>query len=217
MIEPVVLLTAFEPFGGEHCNPSLGIAQRLAGESIQGHRVHVQTLPVVFDAVAAVLDTAIARLRPSLVIALGQAGGRSELSLERVAINLIDARIPDNAGMQPIDASVLDDAPAAYFGTLPVKAIVMALRDAGVPAQLSFSAGSFVCNQVFYLLMHRLETSSPQTRGGFIHVPFLPEQAAAHPGAPSMALETMVLGIRCAIETTIATTHDVPVAGGTTC
>ncbi len=211
-----ILLTAFEPFGGDDINPSLEIALRLEGRVIHGHRVVVQILPVAFGHTAAPLRAAMQRLQPALVLAIGQAGGRSELSIERVAINLIDARIADNAGDQPIDAPVIAGAPSAYFASLPVKAIRRALHAQGIPAQLSFSAGSYVCNQVFYLLMHALAQSSQPARGGFIHVPYLPAQAVRHAGAASMALETMIDGIHHAMEAALLHAVDIETQGGTT-
>jgi pyroglutamyl-peptidase len=216
MSAPSVLLTAFEPFDGEDINPSLEIALRLEASVIVGHRVAVQVLPVAFAHTASALRDVMHREQPDLVIALGQAGGCSALSLERVAINLIDARIADNAGAQPIDTPVVSGGPAAYFSTLPIKAMGRALYENGIPAQLSFSAGSFVCNQVFYLLMHEVATQRLTARAGFMHVPYLPIQAAAQEGAPSMALETMIAGVRCAIACAIEVREDIRVAAGTT-
>jgi pyroglutamyl-peptidase len=216
MTLPKVLLTAFEPFGGDTINPSLEIALGLTGSVIGGHRIVGQVLPVAFGETAHTLRHTLQVERPALVIALGQAGGRSEISLERVAINLIDARIADNAGVQPIDRPVVAGAPSAYFSTLPVKAMRNALHAEGIPAQISFSAGSFVCNQVFYLLMHELATMRSSARAGFVHVPYLPAQAAFHPGAPSMSLETMIAGLRFGIAAAIETAVDIEVAAGET-
>ncbi|RZU02701.1 pyroglutamyl-peptidase I [Rivibacter subsaxonicus] len=208
-----VLLTGFEPFGGETINPSWLAARALDGERIGGAMIVACELPCVFDAALQALDSALADCDPMLVIALGQAAGRCDLSFERVAVNLDDARIPDNAGAQPIDRSVIAGAPAAHFGTLPVKAIVATLRQQGIPASLSMSAGSFVCNHLFFGLMHRL-AARPGVRGGFVHLPLLPEQAARHPGQPSLPLATMVEGLRVAIEVALATREDLRVAGG---
>ena len=211
-----VLLTGFEPFGGERINPSQEIVRALDGETIARHRVVGAILPVVFAATLPRLEDLLAAHRPALVLALGQAGGRSALSLERVAVNLIDARIPDNDGAQPIDAPVVAGAPGAYFSTLPVKAITARLQALGIPAAPSLSAGSFVCNQVFYALAHLLATRQPHARGGFVHVPWLPAQAAHHPNAPSMALDTMIAGVRAAIECALTTREDLRVSGGAT-
>jgi pyroglutamyl-peptidase len=159
------------------------------------------------------LDEALAATSPVLVLALGLAAGRAEISVERVAINVDDARIPDNAGAQPVDLPVVADGPAAWFSTLPVKAIVAALRHAGLPAAVSQTAGTFVCNHVFYGLQHRLAGSG--VRSGFIHVPLIEAQASAHPGLPTLPLDDLVRGVRTALR--VALTHegvDVRVGGG---
>lgn len=209
---PIALVTGFDPFGGEAINPAQLIAQALHGEVIAGHRIVGAILPTEFGAAPAVLEKLIARHRPALVLALGQAGGRDGISLERVAVNLIDARIPDNAGVQPVDACIVDNAANAYFSTLPVKAMLQRLRAAGVPAALSQTAGTFVCNQVFYALMHALRRR--RARGGFVHVPYLPEQAARHAGAPSMPLDAMVGAVRLCLETALTTIADAHYAAG---
>lgn len=209
-----ILVTGFAPFAGDAVNPSQQVVQALDGQTIDGHTVVGAVLPVAFAQTPALLDTLLVRHRPRLVLALGLACGRAELSFERVAINLIDARIADNDGDQPIDQAVTDDAPAAYFATLPLKAIVAQLHEAGIPAALSLSAGSFVCNQVFYLLAHRLASRSPLTRSGFVHLPLVPEQVAAHPGQPSMTLAMMIEGIRIAIECALVVRSDLRVHGG---
>ncbi len=216
MSRATVLLFGFEPFGGEDINPAQEVVRELAGERIAGHRVVPAELPVTFDGAQAALADAIALEKPSLVIGIGQAGGRARISLERVAINLIDARIPDNSGAQPIDAPVIDDAPAAYFATLPVKAMLSAMQSAGVPAELSLSAGSYVCNAAFFALMHLLATQHRDVRGGFIHIPYLPRQAAAHPGAPSMGLGTLSKGIGIAIEAALTNFADQGFSAGET-
>ncbi|MBA8889082.1 pyroglutamyl-peptidase [Dokdonella fugitiva] len=213
---PRVLLTGFEPFGGEVVNPSQDIVRALDGATIAGHRVVGHVLPVSFAATLPLLDDLVERHRPVLVLALGQAGGRSEISLERVAVNLVDARIADNDGLQPIDVPVVADAPPAYFTSLPSKAIVAQLRERGIPAGPSLSAGSFVCNQAFFAIAHLLATRLPQARGGFVHVPWLPQQAAHRPGQPSMALATMIEGVRAAIECAIGVREDLGTSGGTT-
>ncbi|HET9032358.1 MAG TPA: pyroglutamyl-peptidase I [Dokdonella sp.] len=216
MRTPVVLVLGFEPFADEAINPSAEIARRLDGELIAQHHVVSGILPVTFTDAPTRLAELLDQHRPQLVIALGQAGGRGEISLERVAINLIDARIADNAGLQPIDAEVLHAGPGAYFSTLPIKAIREELEALNVPSALSLSAGTYVCNQVAYWLGHLLATEHAPTRGGFIHVPWLPEQASRHPGEPSMPLEVMISGIRAAIECSLRTTTDLHVSGGTT-
>ncbi|MFT7773214.1 pyroglutamyl-peptidase I [Roseateles sp.] len=193
-----ILLTGFEPFGGDAINPSWEVARSLQGQVIGGATVHARCLPTSFGGAPAALEAALAIFKPELVIALGQASGRTEISIERVAVNLIDARIPDNAGERPQDVPVRADAPLAYFSTLPVKAIRNGLRAAGHPAGLSLTAGAFVCNQVFFELQHRLAGCG--ARSGFIHVPALPEQAArAQPSVASMGLAAQIDAIRLAI------------------
>lgn len=165
-----VLVTGFEPFGGERCNPSGELARRLDGARLHGRRVVGTVLPVVFGASARQLQRSLREHDPELVVSLGVAGGRRKLSVERVAINVDDARIPDNAGQQPIDEPIRRRGPAAYFATLPVKAMFRTLQQGGWPAEVSHSAGSYVCNHVFYCLIHTLRRR-PGARGGFIHVP----------------------------------------------
>lgn len=216
MTDRRVLVTGFEPFAGDSRNPSFEIVRALDGEAIGSHRIRGAVLPVAFGAAPAALERLLDTHRPDLVLAIGQAGGREALSLERVAINLVDARIADNTGAQPHDVAVIDDAPSAYFTTLPLKAMQAAMRDAGVPTSLSLSAGSFVCNAVFYALCHLLATRATGVRGGFLHVPWLPEQAVAHVGQPSMALETMLAGVRIGLACALATTDDLHEPGGST-
>jgi len=210
-----VLLTGFEPFNGTAINPSWEAVRALDGWSGPGFAVVARQLPCVFGTALDVLRESIAGVKPDIVIAVGQAGGRSEISLERVAINVDDASIRDNAGNQPIDTPVAADGPAAYFTTLPVKAIVKALRLRGFPSGVSQTAGTFVCNHVFYGLMH--QTVGQPVKAGFIHVPFLPEQAADRPERPpSMALRDIVDALRIAVEVAVVTETDTHEAGGAT-
>jgi pyroglutamyl-peptidase len=202
-----VLITGFEPFGGEALNPSALVAEALDGRMVVGRRVVGAVLPCVFGKSLAVLEQEIRRLNPELVICVGQAGGRGEINLERVALNIEDASIPDNDGNQPVDRPVVHGGPAAYWSTLPIKAIVAALRNAGLPTVASQSAGTFVCNHVFYGLMRALARKRT-VRGGFIHVPFLPEQARrAATGSPSLPLDEIVRGLQIAIETSLIPRH----------
>ncbi|WP_042366035.1 pyroglutamyl-peptidase I [Streptacidiphilus neutrinimicus] len=211
-----VLLTGFEPFDGERTNPSWEAARLVAdGPRLRGLEVTGVLLPCVFDSSVEALREAIRDTEPDLVLALGQATGRSGISVERVAVNLSDARIPDNAGRQPVDQPVVPGGPAAYFAALPVKACVAAVREAGVPASLSHTAGTFVCNHVFYALMHLIATERPRLRGGFVHVPASPGQVLDQ-AVPSLPTATVARGLR-ALLTTAATRHeDLPVPGGTT-
>ncbi|MDT8998741.1 pyroglutamyl-peptidase I [Paucibacter sp. APW11] len=207
-----ILLTGFEPFGGESLNPSWEVAQSLHGLKIGGASVVAAQLPCVFGQALTLLDELLQRHQPVLVLALGLAGGRCDLSLERVAINVDDARIADNRGACPVDEPVCADGPAAYFSTLPIKAMVAALRVAGFPASVSQTAGTFVCNHVFYGLQHALRDRP--VRSGFMHIPYLPEQAALHPGQPCMPLQTMVDGVKLALEVAWRTEVDLRQSGG---
>jgi pyroglutamyl-peptidase len=215
--EPTLLLTGFEPFGGELDNPAMALLPHFSQRRILGHRVETELLPVSFAGALAALDAALRRAAPRLVLGIGQAGGRARLSLERVALNLIDARIPDNDGMQPFDAAVIPGAPAAHFSTLPLKAALAALQAQGVPAELSLSAGTYVCNAVFFASCQRAQDLAAPPRVGFLHVPYLPAQAAHHPGAPSMALETMRTGIETVLQVALETPVDIATSGGTIC
>jgi len=209
-----VLVTGFEPFGGEHQNPSDLVLQALQGwQPAPGVEVHTLRLPCVYGHALSVLDEALDRLRPTLVVALGQAASRDAVSVERVAVNLDDARIADNAGAQPVDLPVVPGGPAAYFSTLPVKAIVAELQAQGLPAELSHTAGSFVCNHVFYGLMHRL-ASRPGRRGGFVHLPCLPEQQRLLNGRPGLALAEQVRAVQVVVQAALAHPVDLAVAAG---
>ncbi|EMO7788140.1 MULTISPECIES: pyroglutamyl-peptidase I [Citrobacter] len=210
-----VLITGFEPFGGESVNPSWEVVSGLDNVIIGGCRVVARQLPCVFGESLAVLNGAIDALSPSLVLAVGQAGGRTDITVERVAINVDDARIADNQGQQPVDVPVVADGPAAWFSTLPIKAMVVAMRNAGIPASVSQTAGTFVCNHVMYGLLHKLR-DAPAVKGGFIHIPYLPQQAAQHPGAPSMAAETVRRALEVAIATALQVESDIAVTGGAT-
>jgi len=193
-----VLVTGFDPFGGERINASLEAVRRLPAR-IGTLEIATATLPTSYSRSLPALEAAIARARPELVLCVGQAGERAALCVERVAVNVQDARIPDNDGAQPADTPVVAGGPAAYLATLPVRAAVAALHAEALPAELSMSAGTFVCNHVFYGLMHLAATRGHAFRGGFLHVPCLPQQAPA--GAPTLALEEIVRGICIVLET----------------
>lgn len=207
-----MLLAGFAPFGGEAVNPSWQAVRALDGTMIEEHRVTAVELPTEFDASLPVLWRAVRKTEPRVAIAVGLAGGRTGISLERIAINLIDARIPDNAGAQPVDVPVLRSGHAAFFSTLPVKASLVALRQAGIPAHLSQTAGTYVCNQVFYALMHALRRRR-NTRAGFVHVPWLPDQASRH-REPGMPLADMQRAIEIIVHTALTTKRDTRIPGG---
>jgi len=209
-----ILVTGFEPFGGQHLNPSWEVARSLDGHMIGSARVTGLELPCVFDEALLQLQAALERHRPVVVLAMGQAEGRCDLSFERVAINVNDARIPDNAGAQPVDTPVVPEQPAGLFSTLPIKRVVAALREAGIPASVSQTAGTFVCNHVFYGLQHLLQGQG--VASGFIHLPLLPVQAASWrgPAVPSMSLELQVQGIALAAELCLLHRHDIALPGG---
>jgi pyroglutamyl-peptidase len=197
---PRVLLTGFDAFGGATLNPSWLAVQALHGRQVRGHTLVAAQLPTVFGEALRVLHALLAKHRPVLVVCVGQAGGRAAISLERVAINVDDAPIADNAGAQPLDAPVAPGAPAAYFSTLPIKAALTALQREGLRAEVSQTAGTFVCNHVFYGLMHALATRPGlrRARGGFVHLPWLAEQ-----GSPCMPLDDMVVGLRLIVRTAL--------------
>jgi pyroglutamyl-peptidase len=207
-----LLLTGFEPFGGDTVNPSWEVARALDGERMGGARVVAVQLPCVFGLALDTLEAALAQHRPRLVLSLGLAANRQALSLERVGINVDDARIPDNAGAQPVDVPAVPGAPAAYFATLPIKAIVAALQQEGLPAEVSQTAGTFVCNHVLFGLMHLLRRRRG-VRGGFMHVPLLPEQAA-RAGLPGLALADQVRGARLALAVSRSVKADLGHTGG---
>lgn len=211
-----VLVTAFEPFEGEAINPSWEAVKTLHQRDIAGMRIVACQLPCVFDVALERLYAALENTQPSCVIAVGQAGGRADISVERVAINVNDARIPDNQGHQPIDTPVIAGGPAAYFSTLPIKALVNALRANGIPASVSHSAGTFVCNHVMYGLLHALHRQHDVAQGGFVHIPYSPAQAARHPGQPSMPTALVVQALEIMIAAAVVTHLDIAVSGGVT-
>jgi len=213
---PVVLLTGFDPFGGGTVNPSWEAARRLQGETLHGHRIEALQLPTAFGRGATALLDALDRHRPALVLCTGLAANRSALSLERVAVNLIDARIRDNDGSQPVDVPCVAGAPDAYFTSLPVKAALVALSAAGIPAELSMTAGGFVCNHVFFVLMHALATEPGRPRGGFVHVPPMDAQQSA-PGAAPLSPDIVADGLRIIVDTALRTGDDLHFAAGNTC
>ena len=193
-----ILVTGFTPFGGEQINPSWEAVKRLPdriGEAVLLKR----KIPTEFDAACAALRAQLDELRPDAVLSVGQYGGANCIRVERVAVNLRDARIADNAGKQPTDEPVVAGGPDAYFATIPTRDIVDALHEQGIPAQLSYSAGTFVCNNLLYCALHESAQSYPALRCGFVHVPYLPEQAKDG-NAPSMGLALMTKALEIAAE-----------------
>lgn len=207
---PTVLLTGFEPFGGDATNPSGDAVNLVAAQWTDPETLITEILPVAFESAAARMRELIAEHRPDVVIATGLAGGRTAVTPERVAINLVDARIPDNVGAQPVDEPSVAGAAAAYFATLPVKAITADVARAGVAASVSHTAGTFVCNHVMFTA---LDAASTGTRAGFIHVPYASEQAPAD--QPALPLDDIARALRIAIRTTLDTEVDASYAAGT--
>lgn len=200
-----MLVTGFDPFGGENLNASLEAVRRLPAR-IGALEVETAALPTSYSRSLGALEAAIARAKPEIVLCVGQAGERAALCIERVAVNVQDARIPDNDGVQPAGMPVVAGGPAAYLATLPVRAAVAALHAEALPAELSMSAGTFVCNHVFYGLMHLAATRRYAFRGGFLHVPCLPQQAKDN--APAMTPERIAHGIAVVLEASAAATDD---------
>lgn len=211
-----ILVTGFDPFDGESRNPSWDAVSQLPRDIAEAEVVTL-CVPTEFRRATAEVVEAIGELAPDVVVLVGQAGGRADVTPERVAINVQDARIPDNVGVQPIDVPIVEDGPAAYFSTLPVKAIVAAIRDAELPASLSNSAGTFVCNDLMYGVLHHLAvTGRTEVRAGFVHVPFVPEQAARHEGTPSLPLDDIVRALTAAIEAVVTVKDDLNIVLGAT-
>lgn len=195
-----LLLTGFEPFGGSTINPAAEVVKRFETGGVQAFSLHTLILPVDTRRAPKILEAALLDLRPDWCVMLGEARGRPAISVERVAINVLDFQIPDNAGQQIVDEPVVPDGPAAYFCTLPVRHICEAIREAGVPAELSLSAGTYLCNQVIYVALHTAATHKLPTRCGFLHLPALPEQVARDPRRlPSMTLDLLFCGVEAAL------------------
>jgi len=198
-------------------NPAWEVVKQLGDLELSGAQIVVRQLPCVFGKAIDALNAAIDDVLPEMVICVGQAGGRSDFSIERVAINVDDARIPDNEGNQPVDEVIVSDGPAAYFSSLPIKTIASGLRESGIPTSVSQTAGTYVCNHVMYGLMHRLaQPSCHVVKGGFIHIPYLPEQAAQHPGSPSMSVHTVMNALELTIAIALHTEQDLRIAEGAT-
>ena len=211
-----VLVTGFEPFGGEKVNPALEAIKGLPAE-IHGAEVHCLEVPTVFHKSAQVLEEEMSRYRPDFVLCIGQAGGRSSLTPERVAINQDDARIPDNDGNQPIDLPIRPDGAPAYFSSLPIKAMVQAIKKEGLPASISNTAGTFVCNHLMYQALYLVEKKFPHVKAGFMHIPYMMEQVVNRPTTPAMSLVDIRRGLEAAIGAMIEHgDQDLKLVGGET-
>ena len=211
-----ILVTGFDPFGGEPVNPAYE-AVRLLPDEIAGAKVVKLEIPTVFTRSAKVVEEAMERERPDFVLCVGQAGGRSAITVEKVAINLAEARIPDNDGEQPFDEPLRADGPTAYFSSLPVKAMVANMNEHGIPAFLSYTAGTYVCNSIMYNVLYLIERRFPGVGGGFIHVPYAVEQGVGKPnGTPVMEVATMARALEHAIEAAVTSESDVTAVMGET-
>lgn len=210
-----VLVTGFDPFGGESINPALEAVKMLKDE-IAGAEIVKLQIPVVAGKSIEKVHEKMKEVNPDIVISVGQAGGRFGVTPERVAINITDARIPDNEGNQPIDEPIFADGDAAYFSNLPVKAMVQAIKDAGYPSSLSNSAGTYICNHVMYGILYYIHKEFPGVRGGFIHVPYAASQVVDKPNMPSMAIADITTALEAAIEAAVVHKDDIKVVGGET-
>lgn len=198
-----ILVTGFDPFGDDTINPAIE-AVKLLPDEIDDVEIIKLEIPTVFYKSADVVAEAIEKEQPDYVLNIGQAGGRAELTPERVAINMDDARIEDNEGQQPIDKAIREDGEPAYFSQLPIKAMVDYMQKANIPASVSNTAGTFVCNHIMYQSIYLTMTNYPEVKAGFMHIPFLPEQVLNRPNTPSMALDDIVDGIMASLKAIIA-------------
>lgn len=208
-----VLITGFDPFGGESMNPAFE-AVKLLPNKINNHEIIKLEVPTVFGKSIDVLDEAIAKYQPEIVVCVGQAGGRVGITPERVAINQDDARIEDNEANQPIDTPIKVDGAPAYFSSLPIKKIVEEIKKAGIPSSVSNTAGTFVCNHLMYGLLYLIETKYPNIRGGFVHVPYATQQVVDKPGLPSLSIPEIAKGLEILIDTSLKNEEDIKVVGG---
>ena len=209
-----ILVTGFDPFGGEKVNPAFEAVKLLPGK-IAGAEIVKLEIPTVFGKCDKVVAEALRARRPDVVLSIGQAGGRFDMTVERVAVNIADGRIPDNEGNQPIDQVIRPEGENAYFATIPVKAMVERIRSRGIPASVSYTAGSYVCNYIMYCVLHLAATEFPGLRAGFIHVPYLPAQAIGKPSpVPTMSVENIAQAIEAAIEAIVTRAEDLRSAEG---
>lgn len=199
-----ILVTGFDPFGQETINPAIEIVKRLP-DVIAGAQIIKLKIPTVYQKSLRLIEQAIRADDPDVILSIGQAGGRPDITVERIGINVNDCSMPDNEGNRIIDEAICADGPDAYFVTLPVKAMVQKIREKGIPASVSNTAGTFVCNHVTYGVCHLVATGYPGKRNGFIHVPYLPEQVVDKKNMPSMSLEMMIEAVAAAIEAIVET------------
>lgn len=209
-----ILISAFDPFGGDLINPALE-AVKLMKDEISGAQIVKLEVPTVFNKCIDKVVEAIHKEKPDVVLNVGQAGGRFDVTPERVAINVDDARIKDNEGKQPIDKPIYEDGEPAYFATLPVKAMVNEIKAAGLPSSLSNSAGTFVCNHLMYGTLYNVSKIDKNIKAGFIHVPFIPEQVVGRPApAPSMSIADIARALEAAVKAIVENEHDIRTAEG---
>lgn len=211
-----ILITGFDPFGGESVNPALE-AVKMLPDTIEGAEIHKLEIPTVFRKSLEKIEEKIKEINPEVVISIGQAGGRFGITPERVAINIDDARIEDNEKNQPIDIPIYEDGEMAYFSNLPVKAMVQEMIKNGIPASLSNTAGTFVCNHVMYGVLYLVDKKYKNIRAGFIHVPYIPSQVVNKPNTPSMAISDIAKGLELAIKAIVLNEEDIKVLGGAIC
>lgn len=210
-----ILVSGFDPFGGEKINPAIE-SVKLLPEEIKGAKIIKVEIPTVARKSLKKLEEVIEIEKPDVVLSIGQAGGRTDISVERVGINMDDFRIKDNEGNQPIDEKIAKDGPDAYLVTIPIKAMVQKMIENKIPASVSNTAGTFVCNHVCYGMAHLASTKYPNMRTGFVHIPFLPEQVVDKRNMPSMPLELIAKGLEYAIEAIVENKEDIKVEGGAT-
>lgn len=208
-----ILVTGFDPFGGESINPSSEVVKRLPKNVLDAEIIPL-IVPTMFQLSISVIEEAILKYDPGVIVSIGQAGGRNAMTVERIGINVDDARIPDNAGVQRIDEPVVSSGPAAYFSTLPIKAMVQHIQNKGIHAAVSNTAGTFVCNHVMYGVLHLCATKYKNKRAGFIHIPYLSEQTKNKPEYPSMSLEDIITGIIASLEAIVLYDKDIKVTAG---
>jgi pyroglutamyl-peptidase len=211
-----ILVTGFDPFGGEKINPAFEVIKRLRG-NIEGAEVVKLEIPTAFYSSTNKIVEKLKEVNPDVVLMIGQAGGRFEVTVERVGVNVDDARIPDNENQQPVDKAIDEDGLPAYFATIPIKAIVQEIKARNIPASVSNTAGTYVCNHIMYGVLNYIYKNKLNIKGGFIHIPYLLEQVITKPNTPAMSLEIMVEAIEIAIEAIVKHDKDIKITGGTVC